>query len=373
MLKSTMWVGLDAHKTFINVCVLDSAKNPMLEWRMEHTRAKVKKLARKLEKLSEGAEIRAAYEAGPCGWALQRLIQEAAPIICEVVAPSLIPIKPGKRVKTDRLDARKLADFLRAGLLTVVAPPTESQEAVRDLVRQREAANNDLGRARHRLGKFLIRRHIAWGRKNWTQMHLDWLQSLTFETAVDRAVFGDLRSQVVHQVQRKEHLTRTIEEVATHEPYRDTVGWLRCFRGIDTVTAMTVLAEIFDFQRFDSAKKLMSYLGLTPSEYTSGIPKRGGITKAGNTRARKILIESAQHSRNMVRISRPLRVRRENQPQEVIALADKAMKRLHTVYWRLVNRGKHHNTAVTACARELVGFIWALLHPSGVGVRATGL
>ncbi len=369
MSKSITWVGLDVHKSFFNVAVLDSSKGPLLEWRMEHTKAKVKKLARTLTKLADGAEIRVCYEAGPCGWAPKRLLEETVPMVCEVVAPSLIPIKPGDRVKTDRRDAKKLAEFLRAGLLTEATPPTENQEAVRDLVRQRETSTSDLGRARHRLGKFLIRRQLSHGGKNWSHAHMQWLNSLTFENPADTLVFRDLYDQVEHQTQRKEQLTRALEEISTHEPYRDPVGWLRCFRGIDTVTAITIVAELFDFERFDSARKLMGYLGLTPSEHTSGKERRGSITKTGNGHVRRVLVESAHHSGNPFRISHALKTRRTNQAPEIIALADRAMRRQHRVFWRLMNRGKHRNVAVTACARELAGFIWALLHPQ-LGVMA---
>jgi transposase len=200
---------------------------------------------------------------------------------------------------------------------------------------------------------------------------MQWLAKLKLEDPTDQVVFRDLYEQVVHQTQRKEQLTRALNEVATHEPYCEPVGWLRCFRGIDTVTAMTIVAELFDFSRFSSAPKLMGYLGLTPSEYTSGDPRRGSITKAGNGRVRSILIEAAQHSKKSFRIGRELRVRRAHQPTEVVALADRAMRRLHVVYWRLTHKGKHHNVAVTACAREFVGFIWALMHPAGVGAMAS--
>lgn len=369
MSNSTIWVGLDVHKSFINIAVLDSSKGPLFEWRIEHTRAKVKKLARKVAKLADGAEIRACYEAGPCGWAPKRLLEETVPMVCEVVAPSLIPVKPGDRVKTDRRDAKKLGEFLRAGLLTTATPPTEKQEAVRDLVRQRDTATTDLGRARHRLSKFLIRRQLSHGGKNWTHAHMQWLNVLTFDDPVDTLVFQDLYNQVQHQTQRKEQLTQALEEIATHDPYRDPVGWLRCFRGVDTVTAITIVAELFNFERFDSAKKLMGYLGLTPSEHTSGKPCRGSITKTGNGRVRRVLIEAAHHSGNQFRISHALKARRANQSPEVTALADRAMRRQNRVFWRLVNRGKHRNVAVTACARELAGFIWALLHPQ-LGVMA---
>ena len=365
MQDSITWVGLDAHKASISVAVLVPGKDRVVEWRIEHTRPKVKKLARRLMTLSGGTEVRACYEAGPCGWALKRLLEDAAPIVCDVVAPSLIPIKPGDRVKTDRRDARKLAEYLAADLLTEVAPPTEQQEAVRDLVRQRDAAKTDLGRARHRLGKFMLRRHRTWtGKSSWTVAHMKWLATQAFDDPIDKAVFQDLFGQVQHQTQRKAQLTDAVEEIAMHDPFRVPVGWLRCFRGIDTVTAMIILAELFEVERFDSARKLMSYLGLTPSEHSSGgDSKRGSITKAGNSRVRSALVESAQHARRPMRISRKLAARRANQPPEVVALADRAQKRLYKVYWKLTNKGKHHNVAIAAVARELTGFIWALLHP----------
>jgi len=373
MKKDIIWVGLDAHKASISVCVLDAHQKPMIEWRLEHTRPKVKKLAKKLTKLADGAEIRLCYEAGPCGWALKRLLEDSASLVCEVVAPSEIPVKAGDRVKTDRRDARKLAEYLKAGLLTEVAPPTECQEAVRDLVRQRDVAVKDLTQARHRLSKFLLRRHLSCKATNWTQKHLDWLNKLQFENPTDQIVFEDLRRQVEYQTHRRDLLTREVEEVAGHDPYRVPVGWLRTIRGIQTITAMKLLTELFDFARFPTAPKLMGYLGLTPSEYSSGAQtQKGGITKTGNRRVRQALVESAQHCRWPVRISNALKSRRANQPAEVIALADRAMARLHRVYWRLTNKGKHHNVAVVACARELVGFIWALLHPAGVGARTAG-
>lgn len=362
MSEDIMWVGLDAHKAFLQVAVLAEEASRPLSWRVEHTTPKVKKLGRKLEKLAKGREIRVCYEAGPCGWALKRSLEDATPLVCEVVAPALIPVKPGDRVKTDRRDAQKLAEYLRAGLLTEVAPPTESQEATRALVRQRSACVQDLGRARHRLSKFLLGRHLTHGGKNWTAKHLDWLNTLKLEDATDQVVLRDLLGEVEHQMQRKGQLTKALEEVAMQERYATAVGYLRCFRGIETVTAMTILAELFSFERFETAKKLMGYLGLTPSEHTSGVVRRGGITRAGNRRVRTVLTEAAQHSSKAVHIGPALRARRANQPPDVVAMADRAMRRQHDLYWRLIQRGKHRNVAVTACARELTGFIWALLH-----------
>lgn len=370
MNNTITWVGLDAHKAFIQVAVLPPGKAAPVEWRIEHTKAKVKKLAKRLVTLAGNQEVRACYEAGPCGWALKRALEDAAPVICEVVAPTLIPVKPGDRVKTDRRDALKLANYLKAGLLTRVAPPTETQETVRDIVRQRDAAVQDLTRARHRLSKFLIRRHISFtGKSRWGIAHQKWLATLSFDNPIDTAVFDDLYGEVVHQSERKTRLTGLLEEVASRSPYAEPVGWLRCYRGIDTVTAMILLSELFDFERFQTARQLMSYLGLTPSEYTSGAPNRGSITKAGNGRVRKVLVESAQHARKPPRVSQSLLRRRVNQPGQVVASADRAMRRLNRVYWRLTERGKHHNVAVIAVARELVGFIWATLHPTA-GIMA---
>jgi transposase len=361
--ENIIWVGLDAHKAFIQVAVLNGEERGAgLSWRVEHTAPKVKKLGRKLARLAKGREIRACYEAGPCGWALKRKLEDSVPLVCDVIAPSLIPVKPGDHVKTDRRDAQKLAEYLRSGLLTEVAPPTEEQEAVRDLVRQRCCSVQDLVRARHRLSKFLLRRHLTHPGKNWTDTHMAWVNGLELESATDQVVLRDLLAEVEHQMQRRNQLTRALEEVAMHEPYATPVGFLQCFRGIRTVTAMTILAELFSIERFDTAKKLMGYLGLTPSEHTSGVVKRGGITKAGNRRVRTVLTEAAQHSSRPPRIGPTLRARRANQPPEVVAMADRAMQRQHALYWRLMNRGKHRNVAVTACARELSGFIWALLH-----------
>ena len=259
-------------------------------------------------------------------------------------------------------DAHKLAEYLRAGLLTEVAPPTKAQEATRALVRQRSACVQDLGRARHRLSKFLLGRHLTHGGKNWTAKHLAWLNTLKLEDATDPVVLRDLLGEVEHQLQRKGQLTKALQEVAMHERYATRVGLLRCFRGIELVTAMTIWAELFSFERSDTAKKRMGDLGLTPSEHTSGVVRRAGSTRAGNRRVRTALTGAAQHSSKAVHLGPALRARRANQPPDVVALADRAMRRQHALYWRLINRGKHRNVAVTACARELTGFIWALLH-----------
>jgi transposase len=363
---TTTWVGLDAHKKFIQVAMRRPDEEELVEWRVPYTVKDVQKLARKLTRKAPG-EVRCCYEAGPVGFTLQRRLEAAqgkAGLSCAVIAPALIPKKPGERVKTDRRDARKLCDLFRAGLLTDVHPPSEAEESVRDLSRARYAAKQDQHAARHRLSKLLLRRGRLYGAgKAWTSRHRAWLRSLRFDDPVDEVVFANYLLAIEQIEARIETLDTALAEAAASETYAERVGWLRCFRGIDTVTAMTLLAEIHDFQRFESPRQLMSYLGLTPSEHTSADkPKRGGITKAGNNRVRRMLIEASWHYRHRPSVGVKLRKRREGQPERVIAIADKAQQRLSRRYHRLtLGSRKPPTKAVVAVARELVGFIWAAL------------
>ncbi len=357
------WVGLDAHKETIAVAMfLDNSRQPK-EWEINHTAVTVRNLARKLRKLAGDREVRCCYEAGPLGFTLQRKLQEGPQgIVCEVIAPSLIPNCPGDRVKTDRRDALKLAIQLRAGALTEVRPPTREEEAVRDLCRCREDAVEDRKRARNRVQKFLLRREHTWTQgSRWTQKFHRWLRSLKFEQAADQTIFDDYLRAVEIAEDRVERLTKEVSEISQSEPYGKPVGWLRCFRGIDTVIAMTVVTELHGFERFRSARELMSYLGLTPSESSSGqSTSRGGITKTGNGHVRRMLVEAAHCQRNRPTIGRALKGRRKDQPEWVISVADRAMTRLHGKFSKLKRR-KHPNKAVTAVARELAGFLWAVL------------
>jgi len=367
--ETSTFVGLDAHKKTIQVALLAPGRTVPLEWEINHEPAAVRKLARRLLKEGEG-RVQACYEAGPCGYALQRQLKEAG-VDCQVIAPSLIPIKPGEHIKTDRRDARKLAELHRAGLLTEVHPPTPEEEAVRDLCRAREDAKEDLVRCRHRLGKMLLRRGLIWpsGRNPWTQAHREWLRSLSFERESERAAFNDYVLAVDQVEERVRTLESQLESVAQAEPYREPVAWLRCFRGIDTVTAMTIVAELHDFRRFTSPRGLMSYLGLVPKEHSSGESRRrGGITKAGNCHVRRVLIEASWHYRHPHAIGRALRKRREGQPAKVIAIADKAAQRLYRRFYRLGARGKPGCRIVVAVARELAGFIWSVLYPRAAGM-----
>ena len=356
------WVGIDAHKKSLHFAVLEGEK--WQQWEVPNETKAIRRIARKLVRKAP-SEVRCCYEAGPTGYALKREMEAAAPeLICEVIAPSLIPTKSGDRVKTDRRDARKLAQYLAAGLLTEVHPPSLEEEAARDMTRCRRAMKGDLMRARHRLSKLLLRRgiHYVQGKKAWTQDYHRWLGTLKFELSADKFVFEQYLLAIEQLTERIEHLDSKLKELSESEAYREAVGWLRCFRGIDTTAAMTLITEIHDFRRFDSPRQLMSYLGLTPSESSSGESKRqGGITKTGNTHARRILTEVSWHYRHRAAVGKGLRARRDGQPPWAIAIADKAQLRLCSRYRRLVAREKPSQKAVIAVARELIGFIWAVM------------
>lgn len=359
------FVGMDVHKKAINVAMLLPDARQPVEWLVANEPAAIRRLGKKLVREAPG-ELRCCYEAGPCGYALQRELEAAGGIVCEVVAPSLIPVKPGDRIKTDRRDARKLAELLRADLLTAVHAPTADEESVRDLSRCREDAQEDLSRARQRMGKFLLRRALVFrmGKKAWGKLHRQWLRGLTFEHAAAGAVFGDYLLAIEQLEERVRTLEEKLSEMTQRDPYREPVGWLRCFHGIDTVTAITLVAELHDFRRFHSARELMAYLGLVPSEYSSGDSRaRGSITKSGNRHARRALVESSWHYRHRVKSGENLRKRRRGQPARVIALADRAQERLSRRYRHLLERGKPPQKVVVAVARELVGFLWAALVP----------
>src|SRR5437899_2444225 len=336
---------MDAHKKAIPVAMLLPGKREPVEWQVANEPGAIRRLARKLEREAPG-EVRCCYEAGPCGYVLQRELEAATGVICEVIAPSLTPIKPGERIKTDRRDARKLAVQLRADELTAVHPPTPADEAVRDLCRCREDAREDLQRARHRLGKFLLRRGCVYtiGKRAWGLLHRQWLKGLKFEHAADQVTVEDYLEAIEQHEERLRGLDQQLAALAERDPYRQPVGWLRCFRGIDTVTAIALVAELHDFRRFETARALMSYLGLVPSEHSSGEhERRGAITKAGNIHVRRLLIEAAWHYRHRPHIGVGIRQRRKDQPDRIIAIADRAQERLCHRFRTLTARGKIPN------------------------------
>ena len=356
------YVGLDTHKHSIQAAVLQPGEARVAEREFSTESSAVRRWARRVLRETSGHVI-CAYEAGPLGYVLQRQLVGMG-LRCLVIAPALIPRKPGDRVKTDRRDARKLAELLRAGLLTEVHPPSPRQEAVRDLCRAREDVVQDLQRCRHRITKFLLRRGLAWGqgRRAWTLAFRKWLRGIRLDQGADQLVLDDYLLGLDQMEARLAMLQGQLQVICQEDPYREPVAWLRCFRGIDTTTAITIVAELHDPRRFRAARDLMAYLGLVPTEHSSGNRhRRGGITKAGNGHVRRLLIEAAWHYRHRPAIGTSLRQRRQGQPSRVIAIADRAQLRLCRRYLRLVERGKPRNKTVVAVARELVGFIWAVL------------
>jgi transposase len=253
MKESTTYVALDTHKKEHAVALLlPGAEDPEV-WEIRNTKRDVRRMVRRILKRAPG-QVTFCYEAGVCGFALQRQI-EAEGAACQVIAPSLVPVQAGKRIKTDRRDARKLVKMFRAGMLTEVHPPTEEEESIRDLCRCREAAQRDLMRIRHQLSKFLFRRGwIYQAGKQWTQKHLDWIAGIRFDRARDGWMLSEYSLELAHRQERLRCLTRAVEEAAAKSPWTQQIGWLRCFRGIDTLTAATILSELHGVGRFDSPR-----------------------------------------------------------------------------------------------------------------------
>jgi transposase len=365
----TTYVGIDAHKKdlFVSMLVGDQ-RTPPVSWKVANEPQAVRRLIRKLEREAPG-DVRVFYEAGPCGYALQRQLTTPR-VSCEVIAPALMPRKPGERVKTNRRDGCKLVELGRAGLLTAVQPPTPEDEAVRDLARARDDAREDLQRCRHRLGKLLLRRGLHYAGRNWSRAHRQWIDGLTWEHAAERAVVEDYLLAIDHTEARLLELDGRLADIAETEPYRERVGWLRCFRGIDTLTAMLILAELHDFRRFASAPALMAYLGLVPGEDSSGEKhRRGRITRTGNALVRRLLVETAWHYQHRPSVGVALTRRRKGQPGRVIAIADKAQQRLCRRFRKLAAEHKPAPKIAVAIARELAGFLWAALQPAPVAVK----
>lgn len=365
MNEVTTYVGMDAHKKDLFIAMLVGDSATPVTWQLANEPQAVRRLIRKLERESPGP-VRVCYEAGPGGYALQRQLTTPR-VACQVIAPALIPRKPGERIKTNRRDARKLAELFRAGLLTEVQPPTPEDEAVRDLARARDDAREDLQRARHRLGKLLLRRGLHYSGRNWTKPHRRWIASLAWTQPAERVVVDDYVLAIDHLEARLIELDAKLAEIAETDPYREPVGWLRCFRGIDTLTAMLILAELHDFRRFQAPDALMAYLGLVPGENSTGEKhRRGPITRTGNALVRRVLVEAAWHYRHRPGVGVALTRRRKGQPGRVIAIADKAQQRLCRRFRRLAEHHKPAPKIAVAIARELAGFLWAALQPAPV-------
>ncbi len=357
----TCHVGLDTGKSQTVGCGVFRDGREDVEFDLGTNRHSVRRMVRRLTRKA-GGPVSFCYEAGPCGYELQRWIK-AEGAECVVVAPAFLPGKAGERVKTNRRDARKLAMAHRASLLTEVRPPTPGEEAARDLVRGREDLVGDVRRCRQRIKSLLLRRglSLAGSKGTWTMAYRRWLKSLAWEHEADRVIFSDYLLSLEQGEERMKHLEAKIKEVSQQDPWRERVGWLRCLRGVDTLTAMTVLTELHGWERFRSPRELMSYLGLVPSENSTGNDVRRGRIGGGNRFARRVLVEAAQHYSKQPAVGVSLRKRREGQPDWVLAIADGAQLRLNRRFWRLMTSGKNRNKAVVAVARELSGFIWTIL------------
>lgn len=359
----TVFVGLDVHKASISACVR-TVNGERVEFDLPNQSDAIDRLVKRLRGVTDG-EVHAFYEAGPCGFVLQRRLNREDGFRCVVIAPSLIPRKPGERVKTDRRDSRKLMELGRAGLLTEVRPPSPSDEALRDLTRARADTRREVTRARQRINAFLLRKNCRFTgtRSRWTQAHRVWLRRLALEDVWAQRTFDALLQALEQAEGRLEDLDQALFEASqTESAIEEDVALLRCLHGIDTVAAMTVVTELYRFERFTAPQHLMGFLGQTPSEHSSGGSRRqGGITKTGNVHVRRILVECAWAYRRRPHVGAALRKRRTGQPAWAIAIADKARRRLYKRYWHLVSNGKHPNKAISAVARELTGFIWAML------------
>ncbi len=361
MREYSAYVGLDVHKDTIAVAVaLPGRGDPVYRGEIAHRRGSLRRLMGRLS--PHGEVLSFCYEAGPCGYGVYREIAEAGHE-CAVVAPSLIPRKPGDRVKTDRRDALTLARLHRSGDLTAVWVPGPEQEAMRDLTRAREDMKAMELKARQRLGAFLLRhgRVYSAGRSRWTQAHFRWLEAQRFEQPVQQVVFQEYIDAVTQAQARVAGLEGQMRQALATWSLRAAVEALMSLRGVSLITAMTVLAELGDLTRFDSPRQLMSFLGLVPSEHSSGSRRRqGAITKTGNGHVRRVLVEAAWHYRHPARKTAWLRRKTANAPPAVQALAWAAQKRLCARYRHLDRAGKAKCKVTVAVARELVGFIWAI-------------
>lgn len=367
-MKRVKFVGLDVHAETIAIAVAEPGGDVRSLGVIPNREDSVRKLVRKLGPVEE---LRFCYEAGPTGYALYwQLVRMGAK--CEVVAPTLVPVKAGDRVKTDRRDALKLARNYRAGELTPVWVPDAAHEALRDLVRAREAAKKDELRARHRLNKFLLRhgRRPPMGVKLWTMKYLEWVKrEVHFEQMAQEATLLDYLHEVEHAAARIMRLDGAIEEAVKCVPpkMRAVIEALQALRGIARVASVTIVAELGELSRFARAKQLMAYGGIVTSEHSSGeCTRRGGITKTGNAHLRRVVVEAAWTYRHRPAVGTSLRKRQEKVSEEVKEIAWKAQQRLHQRYRKLLAKGKNKGIVVTAVGRELLGFIWAI----GIKVEA---
>ncbi|MNW53105.1 Transposase IS116/IS110/IS902 family protein [compost metagenome] len=354
------FVGLDVSKEKIAVAVADEGRDaPRFVGTIANNPGAIRKL---IKQLGDPQTLSFCYEAGPTGYELYRWITNLG-AACEVIAPSLIPKRSGDRVKTDRRDALQLAQLYRSGELTSIYIPTKEDEALRDLVRAREDAREDVHRARQRLLKFLLRlniHHPVHLKKRWTKVYRQWLETLTFEYTAQQRTYDEYLHAIYEAEQRQKRLETEILNQATVGAKAEIIQVIQSLRGVARLTAVTIVAELGTFTRFRSPAQLMAYLGLVPREYSSGQSvKRGGMTKTGNRHMRRVIVEAAWSYRHRPAVKRDLAERLEGMSSEVQSISWRAQERLHTKYKKMIHRGKPKTVAIGAVARELVGFLWA--------------
>lgn len=350
---TTVTVGLDVRARSIRLAAV-RADELLCERTLRYDEEALERVLR------QWPQVRCCYEAGPTGFGLYRYLVERG-LDCEVVAPGLVPQRPGDRVKTDPRDARKLARLHAGGLLEAIHVPTREQEAARDLVRAREAARLDRMRDRHRLSKFCLRHGRLLPTSSWTMARRRWLSEQRFAFASQQLAFDTYRHALDLVDSRIAALEQAIRETAAEEPWRVPVARLRCLRGVDTLTALALVTEIGDFARFHTAEEFMAFVGLVPSERSSGEKRRqGAITKVGNTHVRRLLVESAWHARRRPTVGYELARRQRGQDALVVERSWRCQQRLYSRWQRMAGRGKPSQKIVVACARELAGFVWAI-------------
>jgi transposase len=365
MKEKVRFLGLDVHAETIAVAVAEPDGSVRSLGTIANRAESIRKLVKKLGSVEQ---LRACYEAGPTGYVLYWQLAGLG-VKCDVIAPTLVPMKAGDRVKPDRREAERLARSFRSGDLTAVWVPDAGSEALRDLVRAREAAKQDQLRARHRLSKFLLRsgQRPAAGLKAWTQLYMAWVRQLRFQQAAQESTRLDYLHEVEHMAERVVRLEQAIAEAVklASPELQEVVRDLQALRGIAQISAVTIAAELGNITRFESARQLMGYSGAVPSEDSSGKrTQRGSITKTGNAHLRRIAVEAAWSYRLRPSVGPALRKRQEGVPEEIKEIAWKAQHRLHKRYSRLVAAGKDQRKIITAVGRELLGFIWA------IGVKA---
>jgi transposase len=359
--SSTLYIGMDVHKESIAVAYVSKDNDAEVVYlgTIGTRQCDIDQLVRKLQ--SKAKHLVFVYEAGPCGYWLYRYLTKKGHA-CWVVAPSLIPKKAGDRVKTDRRDAVQLARLVRSGDLTAVYVPTVEDEAIRDLSRAREDTIRDLKAAKFRLKAFLLRQDIRYtGRATWGPAHLRWLAEVVCPTPAQQSVFQEYVRAVTEHTERLQRLEQELHDHVHTWRLQPVVEALQALRGVQFIVAVTLVAELGDLTRFENPRQLMKYLGLIPSEYSSGERRRQGpLTKAGNTHARRALVEGAWAYRYPAKVSRHIQLRLEQLPKPIQAISWKAQVRLCKRFRRLLARGKHANQVVVAIARELAGFLWAI-------------